>query len=386
MKKILIYTEKNGNFIDSLYHSLGDGFKEIGKEVVYCHVNNHDFKGHLLSIIKNEDIDFSIGHNEFGIIHIDEYKFLKEFYKSHKHVAILDDTPYNKVTNKTFDANCPNLLIAYRDRSHLDYLKSIKLKHKALDYFFLPFCALINKREEISTNKDIDVIFSGMYYGEAERSWHNLEISKPVRAFLDLAANMLEKNAITVDNAISHIITNYELKINGEELKPIYKTLYQHCKLYRRNRLVSAIANSHIRLTVCSDSWRKSRLADKLAYETGNNTKDIFNLYKRSKILLQDMAEFNDGSHCRIGDGPLCNAMVVSEYSKFIKENFNNSGIYFFNWNNLENLPKSISIFVSKDKLRNSYVDSACKEVHEKFLPKHGAMKILNAVNAPGNG
>ncbi|MCH5277219.1 MAG: hypothetical protein J1E80_05220 [Desulfovibrionaceae bacterium] len=385
MKKILIYTIKNGQFIDSLYHALGKGFNEIGRDVVYCYINEQNFIENLLKLINSEDIDFSIGHNEFGIINANQYDFLKKFYTSREHVSILDDAPYNIVTYKISDIVCPNLLLAYRDRSHYEYLKSISMHYKVLDYFFLPFGALIDKRDDFTENKDIDVIFSGMYYGEAERAWHDHEIEKALVSFLDHIANILEVEAITVDDAVSRTMKDYKLKIDKDFFYPAYGILYQYCKMYRRNKLIETMVNSNIQLTVCSETWKKSIFADKLRYEIANNTQDILNLYRRSKVLLHDMAEFNDGSHCRIGDGTLCNTFIVTEHSKFLKEHFHDSELMFFQWNKLKNLHKTISILCNQYSMLNSFRDSAYKKVCDNFLPKHSAMKILDAITMTRN-
>lgn len=382
MKKILIYTVNDGGFVDSLYHSLGDGFTAIGRDVVYCCINERNFIKNLESLINNEDIDFSIGHNEYGIIHAGQHDFLKNFYASKEHVAILDDAPYNMVTHKVFDAECPNLLLAYRDRSHREYLGSVRLKHPVLRYFFLPFGALLDKCDEAPAHKDIAVIFSGMYYGKATRSWHHPDNEKFVREFFDLAANVLEAEAVTVDEAVARVINDYALKMDRGVFYPGYKALYEYCKRYRRNRLVSMLADSGIQLTVCSDTWKNSTVADKLVYAPANTTKEVLHLYKRSKILLQDMAEFNDGSHCRVGDGALCKAMIVSESSKFLRENFEDSEIFFFEWKNLEDLPIQLSVLCKNEIVQNIYVNACCEKVNAKFLPKHSAATILDAISA----
>lgn len=231
MKKILIYTVNNGGFVDSLYHSLGEGFKKIGREVIYCDVEDANFESNIAGLINNkQDIDFSIGHNEFGIINTNQYDFLKDFYKVKEHVAILDDAPYNEITEKTFEVDCKRLLIAYRDRSNIDYLKSIALKNQPLDYFFLPFGAIIDKRMDLKT-KDIDIIFSGMYYGEVSRMWYCREIDKSLQAFLDLAATILETEAVSVDEAISQVIKNCNIEIDKRELNILYRFLFSVCIL-----------------------------------------------------------------------------------------------------------------------------------------------------------
>lgn len=382
MKKVLIYTVKNGNFVDSLYHALGRGFNELGRDVEYCYVDQPDYKSKLNALIKEGSIDFSLGHNEFGITDAERNDSLRKFYASKEHVAILDDAPYNIVTEKTFKVFCPNLLIAYRDRSHIDYLKSIILKNEVRDYFFLPFGALIDKRYDTSTEKDIDVLFSGMYYGEPERLWHNLQINKSVSLILDHAADILEANAITVEAAIMQTVNDFNLEIDKKPLHGLYRTLYQYIKPYRRNLLVNTMVNNGIEVTVCSGTWKKSSIADKLTFNHADNTQDILKLYKRSKILLSDMAEFNDGSHCRIADGALCNTLLVTESSKFLKEKFTASELVFFQWDSLKTLPKAVSLLSKNSTIRNSFADAACKKVLENFMPRHAAKIILDAVES----
>lgn len=382
MKKILIYTVKNGSFVDSQYHALGRGFNDLGRSIEYCYVDQPDYKLKLNDLIKEESIDFSLGHNEFGIIDAEKNDSLKNFYATREHVAILDDAPYNIVTEKTFHAFCPNLLIAYRDRSHLDYLKSIELKHEVLDYFFLPFGALIDKRDEGLIEKDIDILFSGMYYGAPTKVWHDVAIDESVSHILDHVANILEVNAITIEDAVMRLVNNLNLEIDKKFLHQLYRILYQYIKPYRRNLLIKTLLDNGIKVTVCSDTWKKSPLAGKLAFTLADNTNDILELYKRSRILLSDMAEFNDGSHCRIADGILCNTLLVTETSKFLKEKFTDSELVFFQWDRIKTLPKLVSLLSQNATIRNSFVNAACEKVIDSFMPKHSAKIILDAVES----
>lgn len=381
MKKILIYTVEGGNFIDSCYRALGEGMAAQGREVVLCPVNVPDFSSRLEQLIEKEDIDFSIGHNEFGIGASAELDFLREFYQTTEHVAILDDAPYNEVTQQTFRLDCPNLLIAYRDRSHIDYLRSIKMKQEVLDYFFLPFGALIDRRSKQEAAKDIDIIFSGMYYGKALRAWrYSRSLDESLVTFMDLVADYLEQYPVTVDHAVSRVMRKYRVEVEKSVFYGLYSFLYVYAKTWRRNSLVKSIVASGLNLTVCSDSWKKSEFGSRLSYRLARNTAEVLDLYRRSKLLLQDMAEFNNGSHCRVADGPLCNAMLVSEESQFLREHFTKSEIFFFDWKNHGGLSGPISTFLRNDKLRSACVDAACAKVEEAFLPQHGARIVLDAV------
>ena len=180
MKKILIYKVSDGHFIDSLYHSLGEGFIDIGKDVVFFDVNTINIEKELKKILNNNDIDFSIGHNEFGAILANNFSWLRSIYKKIEHIAILDDAPYNIVTFKIRYLRIEKLFIAYRDRSHENYLNFIKQINRYKLKFFLPFGGLLGTRQEF-IKKDIDIVFSGMYYGYIGRVWENFNIEDSIK-------------------------------------------------------------------------------------------------------------------------------------------------------------------------------------------------------------
>ena len=114
--------------------------------------------------------------------------------------------------------------------------------------------------------------------------------------------------------------------------------------------LISCLSNTNLRISVCDESWKESPYSDKLNFVLATTTDEILEIYKRSKILIQDMAEFNDGSHCRIADGTLCNTVVISEYSSYVNEFFNSSALFMYKWDEFEKLPFAIKKILNKNR------------------------------------
>ncbi len=383
MKKILIYTVNDGHFVDSLYHSLGHGFNDIERDVIFYDVNSNNDELSIKRIFDNNDIDFSIGHNEIGINLTNKYDWLGCVYENIEHISVLDDAPYNVVTFNVRNVICKNLIIAYRDRSHVGYLRSIKMKSTPKSVFFMPFGALVEDELDNNIEKDIDIIFSGMYYGQPYREWNDINICNTEKKILNEIADILESNALTVDQAFMLTLKKYKI-IDKNTLMYFYRyytMVYSYIKTYRRDLLVGYLSNTDINFTVCDKSWKKSPYSNKLNFYLASSTKDVLAVYKRSKRLIQDMAEFNNGSHCRIADGFLCNTMVISEHSDYVNEFLDSSKMIQFDWCDLGTLPIIIKKFLHNDSARSSYIANARNVIDNFFLPRHRASKIISIID-----
>ena len=159
-----------------------------------------------------------------------------------------------------------------------------------------------------------------------------------------------------------------------------YTIIYQYAKTFRRNYIITFLLKSNIKITVTDKSWKNYPYFNELNYIQASTTEEIIEIYKRSKILFQDMAEFNDGSHCRIADAILCNTMIMSEYSKYIAEKFTKSEIFLFDFEKLNLLPIYIKKFIENDEFRNEYIEKGYGIVQKCFLPKHRAKNILDVI------
>ena len=387
MRKIVIYYESKGGFGRATYEALAQGFQQCGEEVVLIDVGQADYLQTLSDVLASNEVFFSIGHNEIGV-NI-SFNTGEGLYTNLNipHVALLDDAPYNVVTFATKNVECNNLLVGVRDKSHLECLRMDTYRSPVKMSAFIPFSASeIPKEIHLDRPKDIDVIYSAIYYGMPQRGWRNL--STRIRNLLDDVADYLEAHAVTVLDGFKAVLKDRDL---GEAaiLKECYKyftMMYVYIKTYRRVKCLEIIAASGIVVDVCDSSWENVSFAKNLRIH-GTTYDESLELYKRSKILLQEMAEFNNGAHNRVFDATLSGTAVVSEYSAYLAKKFI-SGIdmQFFDWDNINEMPNMIKSILKNEQQRKAMVFSSYSKILKDHLPVNRAARILEMVELYTSG
>jgi spore maturation protein CgeB len=201
---------------------------------------------------------------------------------------------------------------------------------------------------------------------------------------LNEVADYLEENAVTVVDGFKAVLGLRGLN-EPEILKNYYKyftMMYKYIKTYRRVKCLEKIAASGLIVDVCDSSWENVNFSKNLRIH-GTTFNESLKLYKRSKVLLNEMAEFNSGSHNRIFDGTLSGAAIVSEYSSYLAEKFENGiDIEYFNWNNLNKMPQIIQSLLKDENKRDAMVHNAYNKVLNEHMPVHRASIILEIVNS----
>lgn len=271
------------------------------------------------------------------------------------------------------------MLIAYRDRSHFSYLQHLNISN---NLFFLPFWALIPVENAYLSDegRDIDIFFSGRYYRHCGRVWDISEFPKAMRMKLNIAADILERNALPVDSVMQNIMPKFSDEQNEYIRNCFYSSymmMFEYIKTYRRTKLMNALLDAGFSVTVWSDSWKNFQQSSKLNFIQADNTEEILNLYKRSRILVQDMAEFNDGSHSRIGDVTICGAAIISEYSKYLGEIFTSDELLMFNWSKLDMLPSHVQYLLDHPNERKHRVRKMFRKVEKYCLSEQAARVVL---------
>jgi len=382
MKKIIIYYSKTG-WGRAIYYALAQGFKQCGQEVILLDVDKDTYLQDLTEALKNNDIYFSLGHNEEGLnVNVNTGKGLYTELNI-PHVCILDDAPYNTVTFNTKAVECNHLILCVRDKSHLECLNMDNFKSNIKMSAFIPFGASVDVIDgNFKKKRDIDVIYSATYYGMPNRGWRRYFFK---RKLLNEVADYLEENAVTVLDGFKTVLELRGLN-EPEILKKYYNKyftmLYEYIKTYRRVKCVEKIADSGIIIDVCDSSWENVSFSKKLRIH-GTTYYESLELYKRSKILLQEMAEFNSGSHNRVFDATLSGAAIVSEYSSYLGTKFENGvDIEYFNWNNIDKMPRIVESLLENENRRNTMVHNAYNKVLKEHMPVHRASKILEIVDS----
>ena len=101
----------------------------------------------------------------------------------------------------------------------------------------------------------------------------------------------------------------------------------------------------------------------------------------QSKVVITDMAGFNEGAHDRVFTGMLNGAVVVSEYSSYLDEVIvNRQDLFMFDWQNTEQQMEVIEKLISDEDYRLSIAQNAYNKAIREHTWESRANQILEAV------
>lgn len=388
-KKILIYkTELEKNHAFGIFlNNLGDAFCQLGYDVIYADMNDLNQIETAINMLMRNEIFFSVAMNAnmLEIYGSDKPIYLYNYVDT-CHISLLQDAPYSvKIGNICIPAR--NHIVCYLDRSHqqmIDLLQLVKSNSKKL---FLPMPGCINSNrsleEIIHQEKKYDVVIcAGLWNVNPQREWHG-KADKVTSAILDNIADYMEEYPVNIYTAAQIIF--YEMELNIEIMLPLLKKylwlLLEYIKVYRRIKSVKFLVSSGIRPDVFGGGWENAPYADKLNIHGYITYPESIEVISKSKVLFQDQAEFNDGAHDRVFTAMLNGTVVVSEYSKYLAEEFEDGkDIFLYNWKDGSNQVQMINELLKNESVRIYAVKSAYEKANNSHRWKNRARSILEAV------
>lgn len=388
-KKIIIYVAEMeklhafGVFLDNL----GQTFQELGYDVIYIDMENLTKIEMAIGMLMRNEVLCSIAMNAnmLEIYGSDKPTYLYSYVDA-CHVSLLQDAPYSAKVGKIC-VPARNHIVCYLDRSHLQMMELLGLVMPNTRKIFLPMPGCTNSdksiEEVLHTKKKYDVVVcAGLWNGNPQREWHN-EADVVTSAILDNIADYMEEYPVNIYTAAQFVFK--ELNLNIEIMLPLLKKylwpLLEYIKVYRRIKAVGFLVDNGIRPEVFGSGWESTYYANKLNIHGSITYPESIDIISQAKIMFQDQAEFNDGAHDRVFTAMLNGTAVVSEYSKYLAEEFEDSrDIYLYNWKNGLNQVEIVKELLNNDSMRFSTAISAYGKVNNKHRWKNRAESILETV------
>lgn len=387
--KIIIYISESErkHAFGFFLNSLGNAFHQLGYEVIYIDMENlNQVEDAIKMLIRNEVVcSIAMNANMLEIYGSDKPTYLYNYVDT-CHVSLLQDAPYSiKVGNIHIPAR--NHVICYLDRSHQQMMDLLQLATSNSKKLFLPMPGCINSNRSlediIHQEKKYDVVVcAGLWNGKPQREWHD-KADRVTSVLLDNIADYMEKYPVNIYTAAQTVFG--EMGLNIEIMLPLLKEylwlLLEYIKVYRRINSVRYLVDYGIRPDVFGGGWENAPYADKLNIHGYITYPESIEVISKSKVLFQDQAEFNDGAHDRVFTAMLNGTVVVSEYSKYLAEEFEDGkDIFLYNWKNGSNQVQMINELLKNESVRIYAVKSAYEKANNSHRWKNRARNILEAV------
>ena len=389
--RLLAYYSKIGHpAVEDNMMSLVKALSKMGNSVRLCDINNREeLLGVLHSLLNDLDcFDMSFGFNNLGLEwDIAGYTDTVYLYEALKfpHVSIMLDEPFNHNVSG-YDLPCRNHIVTYLDRSDLKVL-DLMYPDKKMKKLFLPLGGTSKSDilDPLAVPKEYDVVVSATTWGKETTipQWHQEDVAKSIVAILDDVADILMNYPVNLLTAFQEVL--YARGMYEQEylkaLVPYFWPVLGYIKPWRRHQMVRCLVEDGFKVHVFGNGWQNTSFCDMLINHGEVPYQDMLDVISKTKVLVQDEAMFNDGAHDRVFTGMLNGAVVVSEYSAYLDELFEDQhDLFMFDWQHTKEQMDVIHQLLGDDYYRADIARNAYEKVIKSQTWRNRAERIIETV------
>ena len=362
----------------------------IENEVKICNLHDNEGLSEVLSIfLETPDyFDMSIGFNSLGMEwNIEGVASKVHVYEelSFPHVSVMLDEPFNRCV-AGYDIPCNNHIVTYLNRPDLHAL-DFMYPNKSMKKLFMPLGGTerITGEQAFEVPKEYDVVVSAGNWivDDGRPSWCTGDTPKGITAILDDVADIMRNYPVSLIPAFEEVLRSrgmYDMDFL-KSLETYFWPVLKYIKPWRRQQMVKCLAESGIKVDIYGGGWDQVSFAGSLVQHGSVSYSEMLDVISKTKVLVQDEALFNDGAHDRVFTAMLNGAVVVSEYSTYLEELFENQkDIFMFDWQNTKEQLGIIPQLLNDEQYRLSIAMSAYGKVAGKHTWKNRADRIIETV------
>lgn len=226
--------------------------------------------------------------------------------------------------------NAPkNAVVLCVDKKHMDYITRFYPQIPMVG--FLAHGGICLEKEPIPIlERDIDVMYAG---GLSRKFVQNVmpefsQFSFDAKAVADAALKkLIVDTSVTAEQAIEYELIQRGIGLSSNDLSEVISKLHYIELLavsYYREKLIHTILDAGIQVHLYGPGWDICDFVNhpNLIWEGRISAKDVLDKMHHSKIVLNTMTWFKDGTHDRVFNGMLAGALAVSDESLYLQEEF----------------------------------------------------------------
>ena len=282
-------------------------------------------------------------------------------------INILMDHPF--IHKKALDNAPANAVVICPDRNHMKFVQRFYpqipivgfLPHggKAKDISIKPIC-----------ERSIDILYAGGI------SYKFIEQSKPDFKEFTFDAKKIANETYeelinnpdrTTEDVIEERLLHNGIILSDNELLNVIEKLHYIDMMavsYYREKTVKTLVDAGFKVTLYGTGWEVCDWIDNenLDYRGRVSADEIVDLMYDSKIVLNTMTWFKDGTHDRVFNGMLAGAVAVTDSSIYMKENFTDNELVMFELEDIDKLPHIINDLVTDKYKMQKIADEGRKK------------------------
>lgn len=242
-------------------------------------------------------------------------------------INILMDHPFCYPQAMT---NAPaNAIVLCMDKKHMDYLTRFYPQIPTVG--FLAHGGIYLDKEPIPIReRKIDVMYAG---GLSRKFVQNVmpdfsQFSFDAKAAADIALKrLIADTSLTAEQAIEDVLIQQGIELPDHELSEVISKLHYIELLavsFYREKLIRIMLEAGIKVHLYGPGWDICDFANhpNFVWEGSIPAREVMDKMHQSKIVLNTMTWFKDGTHDRVFNGMLAGALAVTDESAYMQEEF----------------------------------------------------------------
>lgn len=362
-----------GNYIDNF----ACAFRAIGYNTIVIDTVSQDVYSSLDRIKEKYQIYAVVDCN--GMQFMDEV--LEKYDKETVVVSYFCDHPLYHI--KRLSRAEGNFIILQVDKKHVEYLNRYYTKFQRTG--FIPLAGCGADVQVPYRQRDIEVLFTGSYQKPQD------EMSKPTEGnFIErLRFNVWEMlkrcPQMTLENVLKQMLERYQITVSDEEFVQIMAELNDiesGIRAYFRDRIIKTLLNEGIQVSVFGTGWDALVCKGKENLRILNGGAEIeHRALGRTKIVLNIMPWFKEGFQERISSGMLSGAVVVTDTSKYIEEEFEDGkDIILYHLESLSELPLKVKQLLADDEEAGRIAEAGKRKAQERHTWQNRVRKMAELI------
>ncbi|MGN0161803.1 MAG: glycosyltransferase [Lachnospiraceae bacterium] len=384
MGRIVLFTGAYAS-LDLFTLDMADEFRKMGHEVMIYDVKNTAESLSRFAAFAMKPIDFALGYNNLG--------FNMEINPGHNvwedlgvlFINVLMDHPFHyRTALLSAPRNCAVLTC---DRNHVSYITRFFPNIPMVAY--LPHGGNHFEPGGKLTERSIDVFYAGGLSRDLVKEimpvcskYPAFDGEKMIKEVYDFLINNPSELS---ENVIEQYMRDHKVALSDVELSEVitdFRVVDSFATSYYREKTIDTLVNNGIDVMVCGRGWDNCDCFKNPHFHYGGfiAPQDVAKTMCNSKIVLNTMTWFKDGSHDRVFNGMLAGAVAITDSSGYMKEIITSgtNGI-LFELPEIDRLPKTIESLLKDIEKAQSIADAGYELARDNHQMRHRAREIAEA-------
>ena len=297
-------------------------------------------------------------------------------------ISFLIDHPYHHNV-RLLNAVDRQIVITI-DRRHVDYLNKYYPNIKYA--LFIPHGgSKSNLSNKPFDDRRYDISFLGSYSDSAKNldSMNNYNANMQ-ELLITIVENVWSGRDKTLEDSAIKIFRQYGLIDYDKEIPELIaeiKFLDNYIRSERRRMMIEMVISAGYEIHVFGRGWDqfKSDNVDRLIIHDPVDYMESLDVMADSKIVLNNMPLFTDGSHDRVFSALASGSICMTDSSEYFKEIFNDrEDLLYFSWDKPDEMADKIKNVLTKQMDVDKIIASGQKKTLDNHMWSNRVSEIIN--------